>query len=113
MTDRPVVVVVATLIHEDRTVLLVAPVTHRRPIQGNGVEVPQRVKRHLGLDDERSWIVTTEFNRFVWPGPDVRTVKGKTSPLHGAIPAKLFEQARAQILAHRTTGRTTVVKRTD
>jgi hypothetical protein len=43
------------------------------------------VKRHLGLDDEPSWIITTEVNRFVWPGPDIRVVEGSDTPLYGAI----------------------------
>ena len=33
---------------------------------------PDTVKRRLELDDERSWIVLTEANRFIWPGPDLR-----------------------------------------
>ena len=106
-------VVVAALIRDGQTTLLVAPITHRRPSDGHGVEVPPRVKRHLGLNDEQSWIVTTEVNRFVWPGPDVRLARGKTSPLYGAIPAQLFERLREQILAHRAAARATVVKRSD
>jgi hypothetical protein len=32
------------------------------------VEIPAVVKRHLGLDEARSWIVVSEINRFIWPG---------------------------------------------
>jgi hypothetical protein len=46
------------------------------------IENPPATKRRLGLDDERSWIVLTESNRFVWPGPDVRPVDGE-SGYHG------------------------------
>jgi hypothetical protein len=38
------------------------------------VEIPAVVKRHLGLDEARSWIVVSEINRFIWPGPDLRPV---------------------------------------
>ena len=113
MKDRPVVVVVAILAQEEQTILLVVPITHRPIASGDGVEVPPAVKRHLGLDDERSWIVTTQVNRFIWPGPDVRPTKGQSSPHYGAIPAKLFEQARLQIMAHRSAGNAKVVKRTE
>jgi hypothetical protein len=30
------------------------------------------VKRHLGLDEDRSWIVVSEGNEFAWPGYDLR-----------------------------------------
>lgn len=110
LKDRPVVVVVATKVVGDRTQLFVAPVTHREPDEGEGVEIPPPVKRHLGLDRERSWIVTTELNKFVWPGPDVRAVSGE-GPLYGAIPARLYEEMRVKILSHGTKLRAT--KRTE
>jgi hypothetical protein len=34
-------------------------------------------KRRLGLDAEQSWIMITEANGFVWPGPDLRPVPGR------------------------------------
>jgi hypothetical protein len=105
LKDRPVVVVVATKVLGDHTQVLVAPVTHREPDAGEGVEMPPPVKRHLGLDRERSWIVTTELNKFIWPGPDVRIVSD--DPFCGAIPAKLYEQMRSSILSHRRNLRTT------
>lgn len=53
----------------------VLPITHSPPSDpGDAIEIPPVTKRRLGLDDERSWIVLTESNRFVWPGPDVRSV---------------------------------------
>lgn len=35
----------------------------------------RRRQTRLGLDDERSWVVLTEANRFVWPGPDLRPLR--------------------------------------
>src|SRR5260221_6443560 len=67
LKDRPVVVVVASIVSQKQTQLLVAPVTHREPPSGEGIEIPPPVKRHLGLDRQRSWIVTTEVNRFNLP----------------------------------------------
>jgi len=101
LKDRPVVVVIARKIVDNRMQLLVAPVTHSEPKDGEAVEVPPPVKRDLGLDHERSWIITTELNRFNWPGPDIRVVRGSEDPYYGAIPAKLFERMRSAILAHR------------
>ena len=36
------------------------------------MQVPPKLKRYLGLDDEPSWIYTDQLNIFVWPGPDLR-----------------------------------------
>ena len=38
------------------------------------LELPQAVKKHLGLDAERSWVVLSESNLFDWPGPDLRRI---------------------------------------
>jgi hypothetical protein len=47
---------------------MVLPVTHSQPKDPKAaVELPLAVKKHLGLDDERSWIVVSEGNEFVWP----------------------------------------------
>ena len=106
-------VVLAQLVEGDETKLLVAPITHSPADDGQGVLIPPAVKRHLGLDGEQSWIVTSELNRFIWPGPDIRLAKGKGSPLYGAIPAKLFEQVKQQISGHAKRSRMTISKRTE
>jgi hypothetical protein len=43
-------------------------VCHPRPVNAYRYATNQR----LGLDAERSWVMLTEANRFVWPGPDLR-----------------------------------------
>jgi hypothetical protein len=108
-----VVVVVARLVAGDRTEILVAPVSHSQPSHGEGVPIPQSVKRHLGLDDQPSWVVVTELNRFTWPGPDIRPAKGTDSPLYGAIPAKLFDQVKRSISDQARSGRLQMPKRTE
>ena len=46
-------------------VMWVVPITHTPPKNPeDAVEVPAVTKRRLGLDDQRSWIVTREVNRF-------------------------------------------------
>ncbi len=106
------VVVVARLAKGDHTELLVAPVTHGRPGAEDGVELPPPVKRHLGLDQERSWIIATELNRFIWPGPDIRPTADGT-PYYGEIPGKVFEQLRKAILRHKEGHRLRAPKRTE
>lgn len=106
-------VVVARIVAGDRTELFVAPITHSSPARGDGIEIPPRVKQHLGLDVERSWIIATELNRFTWPGPDIRPVAEGDTPLYGTIPAKLFEQLRQAISAHVEGHRMRIPKRSE
>jgi len=114
LKNRPVVVTVARIEREGRTEVVVAPITHSKPeTDEDGLELPQSVKRLLGLDGERSWIVTSELNRFVWPGPDVRMAPGKNSPHYDAIPERLFDQLRIAVREHVHAGRLKVTKRSE
>ena len=113
LKDRPVVVVVAQIVTEGRTELLVAPVTHATPSAGEGVLIPGRDKRQLGLDSDPSWVVTTEMNRFIWPGPDIRLVKSGDTPLYGAIPPRLYELIRGEILRNAGSGTVRMPRRTE
>lgn len=107
------VVVLATIVEDGFTRLIVAPVTHSEPPASEGVEIPPAVKRHLRLDEERSWIVTTEVNQFIWPGPDIRPAEGSDTPLYGAIPAELFNQTKQQISQNARAGQAVITKRTE
>ncbi len=107
-------VVVATIVRDDKTQLFVAPITHTQPDRKtDAIEVPLVVKRQLGLDAERSWIVLTELNRFIWPGPDIRIAPEGDSPIYDAIPDWLFLDVRNAITALSSAGRLTVTKRTE
>jgi hypothetical protein len=112
--DRPVVVVLGTLVRRGRTQLLVAPITHAAPAQdGGAIEVPANVKAQLGLDRNRSWIVVTELNRFIWPGPDLRIIPGRESPFYDMLPDWLFRRVRAAIARHVGEGRLKITRRTE
>lgn len=111
--DRPVVVVIARIAQADLTELLVAPIAHSPPRPGEGIELPQPIERRLGLDDARSLIVTTEMNRFVWPGPDIRPVPSEEAPLYGVIPAGLYEALRTEIVRNATANNMRMPKRSE
>lgn len=68
------------------------PVTHAEPKDKSlAVELPQAVKRHLGLDAERSWVMLSESNRFIWPGYDLRlAAKAIDRYDYGYLPPRLF-----------------------
>jgi hypothetical protein len=80
--------------------IIVAPITHSPPKDPRlAVEIPAKVKAHLGLDADRSWVVCTELNRFTWPGYDLRPIPGQTGNFaYGMLPRQLFETIRRQIL---------------
>lgn len=51
--NRPCVIVTAVEEVEGQTVVTVSPITHSQPEDASsGVEIPPRVKSHLGLDGE-------------------------------------------------------------
>jgi hypothetical protein len=92
--NRPCAVVLTRRNEHGDTIATVLPITHSEPHDpALAVEIPLATKRRLGLDDERSWIVVGELNRFVWPGPDLRPlVTGDASSVaYGELPAKLFQ----------------------
>lgn len=98
--DRPCAIVLSARVAADRIVVTVAPITHTAPANAAmAVEIPSGVKQHLKLDSERSWIVCTEVNRFVWPGPDLRSIPGvKGSYSYGVLPPLLFKQVKETLL---------------
>ena len=99
--DRPCAIVLTTAIEGDQTVVTVLPVTHSAPADVRlAVEIPYATKRRLGLDDARSWVVLTEANRFIWPGPDPRPLRSgdSSSVAHGLLPYALFEDIRLKFI---------------
>ena len=99
--ERPSVVVLAVAREADgATVVTVLPVTHSPPADpALAVEVPAPVKRHLGLDAERSWVVVSEGNEFLWPGYDLRKIPNADRYDYGFLPPRLFNQVLAAFLA--------------
>lgn len=97
---RPCVIVLAITKSADGPIMVrVAPVTHSPPgIAATALEIPKAVKRHLGLDDARSWIVLDEVNEFVWPGFDLRPIPPTRDRFaYGFIPPRLFDQLMAKL----------------
>jgi hypothetical protein len=100
--SRPCVVIVAVSTGPSVEVVL-APITHRAPsTEEAAVEVPARVKANLGLDDQRSWIITNDLNHCAWPSPDLEPIPGgpnKGEWSYGTLPPRLFDEVRQRILA--------------
>lgn len=98
---RPCAIIVAVTTENGATETVVAPITHRRPTPPSvGIEIPLKVKRHLGLDNAPSWVIVTDLNVFDWPGVDLYPVPGGPPGVfdYGLLPPRLFETIRAAVL---------------
>jgi hypothetical protein len=92
------------VVQASEEVVGVCPITHTPPKSDHGIQVPARTCQRLGLDEQAPcWVITTEMNQFVWPGPDIRKApSGQHS--YGLMPAVLFEQIKKQLLANNEYG---------
>jgi len=97
-------------------VVVVVPVTHSPPQHPEeAVEIPAAVKHRLGLDEARSWIVVSEINRFVWPGPDLRPVSSAEPECfeYGFLPPGVFRQVLERFEATVAARRLRTIRRTE
>ena len=114
--DRPCAVILVTTDQDGDQVVTVLPITHVPPSTNMPtLEIPRQIKVRLGLDDERSWIVLAEVNRFIWPGPDVRpAVRGTTSSIAcGQLPVGFFAEVLARFLEVYDSGHSSIIPRTE
>ena len=113
--DRPCAITMTVKEESGDLKVFVLPITHTPPDDpSHAVEIPAVTKRRLGLDDERSWIMITETNRFTWPGPDLRPAKpgDPTSTVYGELPGNLFRHVRDKWIAY-SIATATIVTRTE
>jgi hypothetical protein len=114
--DRPCAVVLAATDEAGDQIVTVLPISHTPPSNPLlAVEIPTATKRRLGLDDDRSWVVLTEANRFVWPGPDLRPLQpgDAASAAYGPLPYGLFEDIRLKFIAALKARKASAVPRTE
>ncbi len=110
--DRPCAVILAYEADENgnRSVILAA-ITHSPPrAAADAIEIPAKVKKHIGLDDERSWVVTTEINRVSWDDAGITPVK-RGQWAYGMLPFKLWKLAQDGILERSQQRRLGIVER--
>lgn len=95
--------------------MLVLPITHSPPDRASlAVEIPAKVKQRLQLDEAQSWVVLSEWNEIVWPGPDLRRLPNAddASVAYGMLPPGLFAAIRDRFLALVNSGAAGRVPRT-
>jgi hypothetical protein len=114
--DRPALVLALTVrLEGDGIQLLVLAVTQTPPRDpADAVPFPAMEKERLGLDDAPSWIVTTEGNAFLWPGPDIRPIPARPpgTLTYGQISLAMLRQVARSYLANRQRQRGRLIGRT-
>lgn len=77
----------------------VCGITHSSPRPpAEGIVIPPAVKQHLGLDDDASWIITSEVNVVDWNDPGiVPTPAG--AEIYGFMPPSLVAQVVQNVMA--------------
>lgn len=113
--DRPCAVVLVILRDDEKPVVRVLPISHYPPDEAeDGLEIPALVKNRLGLDWERYWVIFSESNDFVWPGPDLRPALGSdmSSVAFGFLPPRFMSVLLTRIEARRKFRRMRSVART-
>ena len=114
LKNRPCAIVVARRTAEDKTIVTVVPVTHSQPKDNDAaMEIPPTLKVHLGLDAERSWIILSEYNDFLWPGPDLRPIGASNKVAYGVLPPGFFNRLRDKLLTLAANRQVRHVRRTD
>jgi hypothetical protein len=101
LKNRPCAIILSVRNDDGERIVSVVPITHSPPADPDAaIEIPQRTKQRLGLDDERSWVVLSEYNKFVWPGPDLRPISRTKNDQYdyGFLPPKLFDLLKMKML---------------
>jgi hypothetical protein len=98
--DRPACLVAASDSTAKPRFVVLLPITHSPPIGGTvAIEIPAKVRQSIGLDDERSWVVVSEFNVDEWPSAGLSPLPGKPNIFaYGFIPPGLFAGIKQRFL---------------
>jgi hypothetical protein len=113
--ERPAVVIVAIIppIAGEPIRVAVMPITHSSPSDGSAaIEIPPRLKSHLNLDDQRSWVVINEINEFWWPGYDIRPIPGGGGRWeYGQMPPRMITEITQRVMRLEARNRVHLVAR--
>ncbi len=116
--DRPCAIILAVenRDYDKRRRVVVLPITHTEPGANTpSLEIPPVTKKRLGLDDARSWVILSESNEFLWPGPDLRRARGEddSSVAFGFLPPRFYAEIKRRFITLAKISKSVVVKRTE
>jgi PemK-like, MazF-like toxin of type II toxin-antitoxin system len=111
--NRPSVIILATVRKADgATTVTVLPITLSASAdERSAIEIPLSIKRHLRLDEARSWIVLFEGNEFLWPGYDLRKLPNTERYDLGFLPPRFFYQVLEAFGTYSRAGKRRIVSR--
>ena len=101
LKERPCTIILSRKEKKVLELVTVLPVTHTAPDnRGDAIAIPADTAKRLGFDHEQSWVVISEYNQFVWPGPDIRPVPfgDQQKWEYGYIPAKLYDRIKIAMI---------------
>lgn len=110
--ERPCAIVVAVPASDKNPLrAIVCGITHSEPEPPDeGIELPPKVKRHLGLDANRSWVIVSETNIVEWDDPGiVPTPSGDWA--YGFVPEALADLIRNRVLERQASGTLPLIDR--
>jgi hypothetical protein len=115
----PVALIFAKKIIASVTLAYAVGMSHKPPYASQkAIEVPKKLKRHLGLDEDRSWICTDQLNEFTWSGPDLRPAEwlsklpsARNSCIIGALPNNWFALVKQDVIENLKLKRATIIHR--
>ena len=98
--DRPACIVVASDSGITPRHVVLLPITHSPPSgETIGIEIPRRVKMAIGLDDQPSWVIVSEYNVDEWPNAGLSQLPGKAGQYsYGFLPPALFGTIKSAFL---------------
>lgn len=117
----PCAIVMAVQLESDHPITYVLGISHSPPpADRRAIEVPLKLKRHLGLDDDPAWVYTDEVNVFGWPGPDLRPAEhlsarpgAEGTCIIGPLPSDWFEMLKTEVAESHRLRRLRLEKRTE
>jgi uncharacterized protein YifN (PemK superfamily) len=112
--ERPCAVIVAIQSQNDGSyTVLLAPITHSSKQANNAsILIPRQAKKITGLDEDQSWLLTTEVNAVSWLDPGILPAK-KGQWLYGYLPRGIAKKAVEDILKFRGEKKLKIIDRRD
>ncbi len=98
--DRPACLVAASDSKTQPRFVVLLPITHSPPIgETIAIEIPAKVRQSIGLDDQPSWVVVSEYNVDKWPNAGLSPIPGKADVFaYGFVPPGLFATIKARLV---------------
>ena len=111
--DRPTCLVAASDGQANPRYVVLLPITHSPPSGDTvGIEIPHAVKKAIGLDNEPSWVIVSEYNVDEWPNAGLSQIPGKPGAyIYGFMPPKLFRSVKQLFVELISQKRSKSVKR--